>query len=214
MNFEEIEAISFDMDGVLVDSMKYHAKSFVKAMASFGVEIDENQIYRLEGEEDVFIIKDILKNKNKELDPQEIANKRRKIFTRIEETKVFEGIKPLLKKLSEKYKLSVVSGSTKENLTKFIEKFFPSVFDCMVSGDDLIHQKPHQEPYKKCLEKLRVSNEKSIVIENAPLGVKSAKNAEIFCVAVATYVEPEALSEADVVLENHKELIEYLKKLL
>jgi len=54
---------------------------------------------------------------------------------------------------------------------------------------------------------LKVKKEECIVIENAPLGVESAKRAGLYCIAIPTYVEPELLKEADVVLANHAMLL-------
>lgn len=49
-----------------------------------------------------------------------------------------------------------------------------------------------------------------IVIENAILGVESAKSAGLYCVAVASYIEPEKLEKADLIFKDHSELIKYL----
>lgn len=213
MDFEEIEALLFDMDGVLIDSMKYHAKSFVKALNEFDVKIKEDSIYRWEGKGDIHIIKEILKQKNlQEIDPKNIAEERRKIFGEIEETKPFEGMYELLNELTKKHRLSVVSGSTRKNLNNFITRFYPSIFNCLVSGEDIQNQKPHPEPFQKCLKGVNAKEDEAIVIENAPLGVESAKKAGIKCIAVATYVEPEELLKADVVLENHEKLKDYLRQ--
>jgi beta-phosphoglucomutase-like phosphatase (HAD superfamily) len=62
----------------------------------------------------------------------------------------------------------------------------------------------------KAVEMLKVNKDECIVIENAPLGVESAKRAGLYCIAIPTYVEPELLKDADVVLANHAMLKEYI----
>ena len=46
-----------------------------------------------------------------------------------------------------------------------------------------------------------------------PLGVESAKNAGVFCVGVPTYLDESKLQQADIVVKNHAELIDYLNNL-
>ena len=51
------------------------------------------------------------------------------------------------------------------------------------------------------------------VIENAVLGVEAAKNADIYCIGVPTYVKPSELDRADLVVGNHQKLMEHLLSL-
>jgi beta-phosphoglucomutase-like phosphatase (HAD superfamily) len=46
------------------------------------------------------------------------------------------------------------------------------------------------------------------------LGVEAAKNAGLFCIAVPTYVSADLLHKADIVVRDHRELVEYLRSLL
>ena len=60
------------------------------------------------------------------------------------------------------------------------------------------------------MKKLSVSPEESIVVENAPLGIKSAKTAGAYCIALTTTLDKEYLEEADEIVTNHQELFERL----
>ncbi len=64
---------------------------------------------------------------------------------------------------------------------------------------------------KSRLKKKDLKQNECIVIENAALGVESAKNAELYCVAVPTYVEPQMLKKADLVFKDHIALRKYLE---
>ncbi|MDK2833859.1 MAG: beta-phosphoglucomutase [Methanolobus sp.] len=61
---------------------------------------------------------------------------------------------------------------------------------------------------------LGVCKEECIVIENAPMGVEAAKNAGLFCVGIPTYVAADKLSKADIVLDGHPSLHNYLLRML
>ena len=71
--------------------------------------------------------------------------------------------------------------------------------------------KPDPAPFLKALEKLDMTKNECIVIENSPLGITAAKRAELYSVAVASTLEPEKLQHADLVLEDHTVLFDYLK---
>jgi beta-phosphoglucomutase-like phosphatase (HAD superfamily) len=91
-----------------------------------------------------------------------------------------------------------------------MDKFYPGIFDVIVSGEDVKNGKPDPEPYEKAIAKLGLSKDECLVVENAPLGIESAKNAGVFCVGVPTYLDKTKLHEADIIVKNHAELIDYL----
>ncbi|WP_091938083.1 HAD family hydrolase [Methanolobus profundi] len=213
-----IEALIFDMDGVLIDSMHLHSNAWKTAFAEAGIEIDEKDIFHLEGENDTGIVKSIMNSKN--IDPcrledilTTIPSRKHEIFD-IDKAVMFEGMDKCLKKLKNKFKLAVVSGSDKVVVDTIMERIFPGIFNAIVSGDDTINGKPDPDPYNKAVEMLGVEKENCIVIENAILGVTSAKNAGIFTVGSPTYLDRKELEHADIVLQDHAELYRFLELLM
>ncbi len=80
-----------------------------------------------------------------------------------------------------------------------VQDCFPAIFerDKMVTAYDVVHGKPHPEPYLKALEKAGVLANEAVVIENAPLGVQSGVAAGILTLAVNTGIlRNEELHEA------------------
>ena len=82
----------------------------------------------------------------------------------------------------------LVTGSGQPTLLNRLNENFPDAFrsDRMITAHDVLHGKPHPEPYLRGLEKAGVAPNEAIVIENAPLGVRSAAAAGIFTIAVNT----------------------------
>jgi beta-phosphoglucomutase-like phosphatase (HAD superfamily) len=100
-----------------------------------------------------------------------------------------------------------------------LEKNFPGIFsaDLMVTAFDVKHGKPHPEPYLMGLEKAGITAEQAMVVENAPLGVQSAKGAGIYTIAVNTGPLPDKVlydAGADIVFPNHAALLEALPELI
>ncbi len=203
------------MDGVLVDSMPYHAEAWKITLAAVGITIDKWVIYELEGANSRQVI-DILFRQNgripTEEEIQELGRKKLEIFEQIERVKPFDGVKELLDTLKPKYKLAVVSGSNRVTVHTIINTFFPDTFEVIIDGEMMKESKPSPEPYLLAVRKLGIARECCLVIENAPLGIRSAKNAGLRCIAIPTYLDRELLKEADLILDNHKDMAEYITK--
>ncbi len=208
-----MKAVIFDMDGVLVDSMPYHADAWISVFSESGIYIKRQDIYDIEGSNHEGIIRLVFEKAGrtpKAEDFKVLAQKKREIFARTNKVSVFDGIYECLKFLKNKCLLGVVSGSDKAVVMELLERFFPNTFDAIVTGNDVKQGKPSPEPYLKVVEMLKVRKDECIVIENAPLGVESAKRAGLYCLAIPTYVDAERLKDADVVLANHAMLKEYI----
>ena len=203
------------MDGVLVDSMPDHADAWKEVLAEQGIHIERQDIYNIEGSNHVGVITLMFQKAGRipPTDFTELARKKREVFERINNVKAFDGLSETLVALKDRYRFGVVSGSDREIVTELLDRFYPGIFDAVVSGNDVTNGKPSPEPYLKALGMLGVRNDECIVIENAPMGVESAKKAGIYCVAIPTYVKSQRLEGADIVLENHERLVEYLNTL-
>jgi beta-phosphoglucomutase len=211
-----LKAIIFDGDGVLVDSMRFQADAWAKAFGEAGISITREDIYELEGSNDKRLIKSIFEKAEKEPEPthfEKLPEKKREALE-FDEIKPFEGILDCLKELKKHFKLALVSGSNRNTVEKIVNKFFPNCFEVIISGSDLERGKPDPDPFLKALERLDLTKNECIVIENAPLGITAAKRAGLYCVAVASMLEPEKVKHADLVLENHAALLDYLKSLI
>jgi beta-phosphoglucomutase len=210
------KGIIFDVDGVLVDSMPYHAMAWIEAFATVGIEIKESEIYEIEGSNHIGVVNLIFKKYGKvpeSGDYEDLLLKKRTHFMNNNNSQPFENMQECLKTLKNTYKLAVASGADRTIVTSLMTKFYPDIFDAIVSGEDVKHGKPDPEPYITAAGMLGIDPKDCIVIENAPLGVLSAKNAGMYCIAVPTYLSPDKLKDADLLLDSHKTLVDYLNKL-
>lgn len=102
--------------------------------------------------------------------------------------------------------LGVVSGSNKKTVHTIINTFFPNTFQVIIDGEATRISKPSPEPYLIAVRQLGIPAEECLVIENAPLGIQSAKSAGLRCIAVATYLDKRYLKDADMIAEDHKDI--------
>lgn len=215
-----LKALIFDMDGVLVDSMPFHAAAWKKAFLDMGMEIQDQDIYAIEGSNPKNGLPLLIQKARKEPEAYEeaydfetITSIYRKEFKRVFKLKAFDGMKECLEVLKTRFLLSVVSGSDHLIVHGIVDQLFPGIFDIVVTGDDITNSKPHPDPFLKAVELLNVQREECIVIENAILGVEAAKKAQIYCIGIPTYLEPSQLDRADLVVGDHKHLMQYLLNL-
>lgn len=212
-----LKALIFDMDGVLVDSMPFHAAAWKKAFLDMGMEIQDADIYAIEGSNPRNGLPLLIRKAKQEpgdFDFETITAIYRQEFKRIFELKAFNGMKECLELLKSRYLLSVVSGSDRFIVNGIIDQLFPGIFDTVITGDDVLNSKPDPDPFLKAVELLNVRKKECVVIENAALGVEAAKKAGIYCIGVPTYVKPSELDRADLIVGNHKKLMEHLLSLL
>lgn len=212
-----LKGLIFDVDGVLMDSMPYHANAWVQAFADVGIRITNMDIYEIEGSNHKGVVDLIFHKVGLEpstSDYETFLKKKREYFLRDNRAEPFEGMPECLQKLKKKYKLAVASGADRTIVNTLMGRFYPGIFEVIVSGEDVTRGKPDPEPYLTAVRKLGLETEECMVVENAPLGIKSAKTAGIYCVAVPTYLPSEKLVGADMVLADHAELIAYLSRLI
>jgi beta-phosphoglucomutase len=211
-----LKAIIFDVDGVLVDSMFFQAGAWVKAFKEIGITITREDIYELEGSNDARLIKVIFEEAGKEPEPRHFEQlpERKRELLEFDKIKPFEGIPGCLDELKQHFRLAMVSGSNRIVVKKVVDKFFSGYFEVIINGSDLERGKPDPDPYLKAVERLDLTKNECIVVENAPLGITAAKRAGLYCVAVASMLEPEKVQHADLVLEDHAALLKYLKSLI
>ncbi|MDD2799664.1 MAG: HAD-IA family hydrolase [Bacteroidales bacterium] len=189
----KLKAVLFDMDGVLFDSMPNHTLSWYQAISELGIECSRDEFYLFEGATGAYTINRLF-NINygrdaSEEEKEQIYKRKTMFFNALPKAKPMPFAFDILEKVKQAGLIPVlVTGSGQKSLIDRLNIHFPGVFasDKMVTAFDVIQGKPHPEPYLKGLSKCGIKPYEAIVIENAPLGVKSAFSAGIFTIAVNT----------------------------
>jgi len=201
------KAVLFDFDGVIADTMKYHVKAWQQAFAEFNIKIIPEDIYLQEGQRADLIAHHLVREKELSLTDQEIDQlkiNKRAIYQNITKARVYSGTKKIIKQLKKmSIKFGIVTGSIYPNIKIVTGDNFLENFGCIVTGDSVINNKPYPDPYLTGAIKLEVKPENCVVVENAPLGIKAAKAAGMYCIAVKTTIQDEQyLKGADLIVEN------------
>lgn len=213
---QRLRAVLFDMDGVLYNSMPSHAKAWHRAMAHFGYDLPEQEAYMHEGRTGASTI-NIVSMRQRGVEEseeriQEIYRVKSEFFNEYPPAEPMPGALELLRKLqTQGLKILIVTGSGQASLLDRLNHHFPGIFcrELMVTAFDVKRGKPDPEPYLMGLQKGGLHADECVVVENAPLGVRAAKAAGIFTIAVNTGPLPnEALTDegADILLPSMQAL--------
>lgn len=187
------KVVLFDMDGVLFDSMTYHAKAWQETSEKHHLISTPEDFYLFEGRTGESTVNELfLRTFGREAteeEKQSMYKEKATLFNRYNEGKVIEGAPELVSRVIDSgLKCLVVTGSGQHSLFNKLSEAYPGCFEreLMVTAYDVKIGKPHPEPYLMGLAKAGVNANEAIVVENAPMGVESSAAAGIFTIAVNT----------------------------
>lgn len=210
--------ILFDFDGVLSQSMEDNFHAWKTATADYGLDIQRDDYFPLEGMPPIDVVRYLFRYYDRKIpDVEKVASLKEEYYLNAHQFKFYPGVTKLIDDLVEnKTPIGMVTGAQKNRLLKSVPQSFLSNFDTLVTGDMTTKGKPFPEPYLLGCQNLNLPPEQCIVIENAPLGIQSAKTANTYCVAICSTLERSLLHEANAIIESFEQLshLEVIKILL
>lgn len=185
--------VLFDMDGVLYNSMPSHAIAWHKSMKDFGLDMSEQEAFLYEGMRGVETIKLVAKKQwNKDLsdeEAQKMYERKSEYYAAFPTADFIPGIHDLQKEIKNRgIEIGIVTGSGQATLINRILDDFKGLVnpDIIVTANDVKHGKPAPDPYLQGMKKGNCNPWETIVIENAPLGVRAGVAAKCLTIAVNT----------------------------
>ena len=185
------KAFIFDLDGVIVDTARYHFLAWQKIAAELGVEFTPEHNEQLKGVSRVRSLDLILKlgniqvseeNKNKWL-----TQKNEDYLAYIEhmdESEILPGVVNILEFIKEKKQL-IALGSASKNARPILEKVkILDMFDVIVDGNDVTNAKPDPEVFLRAAKLLNATNENSMVFEDSVAGIQAANIANMTSIGI------------------------------
>lgn len=217
MRVQKIQAVIFDVDGVLLDSVPYHFNAWKKLFNEYGIKFTfDDYLQKVNGLPRLTGIKNILPQlNNNELEIQ--AEKKQNYFLAMvskKPPKPLSGVVKLLKKL-KKLNIKTAAASSSKNSPYLLKKAgLDTYFYAIISGNDFVHSKPHPDIFITASKKLSVSSESCVVVEDAAIGIQAAKNADMKTIGVLTSNDTTIVDLADLTMKSMEDQSSVLNYIL
>lgn len=187
--FSNTEALIFDLDGTLADTMPLHYEAWKKAAVDLGVQYTYEFLKSCAGMPSVKIINLLNEKNNQNIDPILFSELKERYFADvIHKVTEITPVTDIVYKYHSKLPMAVGTGG-KRNIAEDtlrilgLDQYIP----ILVSADDVENHKPEPETFLKCAELMGIRPENCQVFEDAVLGFKAAKNAGMMITDVTTY---------------------------
>ena len=202
----QIKACLFDLDGVIVDTAKYHYIAWKALANELGFDFTELDNERLKGVSRMASLNILLEIGGVTLSEDEknrLAEKKNENYrTYILEMKpdeILPGAKNLLKELKAK-NIRIALGSASKNAMTILDRLkLTDLFEAIIDGTKVSEAKPDPEVFLKGAEALNVLPEECVVFEDAEAGVEAALAGNMRCVGIGS---PKVLGKANLVIDG------------
>ena len=212
-------AFIFDLDGVIVDTAKYHFLAWRNLATKLGFEFTEAHNELLKGVSRIKSLEILLNIGRIQLSEEEkqkyLVQKNEEYLSfvnKMTSEEILPGVSNLLDYL-DAHNIKYALGSASKNAPLILEKVgLYKRFSALVDGNDVSKAKPDPEVFLIGAKKLNMKPENCVVVEDAIAGVEAAKLANMKCVGIG---DAEVLGKADVVFKDMTGFTsEFLNKLI
>jgi beta-phosphoglucomutase len=208
---QNMKGAIFDLDGVIVDTAKYHYLAWASLADELGFTFTEEDNERLKGVSRMRSLDILLEVGGLHFDEAEklaMAEKKNRLYvdyiSKLEESELLPGVKEYLTGLRSQG-IGIALGSASKNAEFILNKLnIADLFDAVVDGNKVSLAKPDPEVFLIAAQELGLQPDECVVFEDAEAGVQAGKAAGMKVVGIG---KPEVLKEADLVIKGVHELL-------
>jgi beta-phosphoglucomutase len=212
-----IKACIFDLDGVIVDTAKYHYIAWREIASEFNIDFTEKNNELLKGVSRMCSLEILLGLGGVNLGESEkelLAEKKNKIYRdyilKMTPDEILPGVLDFIDEVRRKGIKTGIGSASKNTMTILNKLKIDHLFDAVVDGNKVTKAKPNPEIFLKCAEELKVAPANCIVFEDAEAGTEAALAAGMKCVGIGS---PEILWRANIIVNGFKDFsLKLLKK--
>lgn len=182
------DAVIFDCDGTLVDSMPAHFEAWCEALSIYGAGgvFKEDVFFAMGGRPTLDIVVELNDEYNLKLDPTAVALAKREAFLkRLSSVTLIDEVAAFAESLRGKVPMGIATGGTRMVIEKTLQVVgISDWFDEVVTAEDVAEGKPAPDIFLKAAKLLGVHPSRCLVLEDAPAGILAAQRAGMQVVAV------------------------------
>lgn len=200
----------FDLDGVIVDTAKYHFLAWKKLANDVGIDFTETQNEQLKGVSRVKSLEKILNWGNTTVSEEkfhQLMDQKNQDYLSYIDTmtanEILVDVPRILQHLKEENQ-GVALGSASKNARAILKKVaLFEIFDAIVDGTNVSKAKPNPEVFLIAAKELDIAPEQCVVFEDSIAGIQAANSANMISIGIG---EEDVLSEANFVFKDFSEI--------
>ena len=213
LNFNMVQTVIFDMDGVIVDTEPVHHFAYYQHFKELNIEVSDEMYRSFTGNSTRNIFQKLKSQFDLQEDVEDLILRKRHLFNEAfdlkEDLYLIEGVEKLIKDLhANGIQLIVASSASNVTINRVFTRFnLHQYFTHIVSGEDFPKSKPHPAIFEHAASLSVAPKENCIVIEDSTNGIQASVSAGIYCVGYDSFhSKDQDLSKANVVIRHFNEL--------
>lgn len=177
--FEQYDALIFDMDGTLVDSMPLHLDAWALTSAEFGLPFDRVQLNEYGGIPTRKIVAILAEQHGLSIDIEAFARRKIALYMeQIDKAGVFPQMWELVRQHHGKVPMGIGTGSPRNQAERILRSTgLDAYISVLVSADDVTNHKPHPDTFLRVAEQLGANPANCLVFEDTRIGIQAGKAA-------------------------------------
>ncbi|TWT30040.1 HAD family hydrolase [Blastopirellula retiformator] len=190
------DALIFDLDGTLADTMPAHYVAWRSTMEKYGITFDEDRFYALGGKPSDKIVELLAGEQGIALDPHTVAIEKEEAFLlEISNVAPIEATVELVYEYRGRIPMAVATGAMRYVADLILGHIgLSNHFDACVTSEDTARHKPYPDVFLEAAKQLNVEPEHCRVYEDADLGVEAARRAGMEVVDVRNFFTPRRIT--------------------
>lgn len=200
----ELRAFIFDLDGVIVDTARYHFQAWRDLARSLGFDLTDEQNELFKGVSRMKCVDIILEIGGLTADDAEkhrLADRKNADYVRLisgmDRSEILPGAEEFLTASRERGLKTAIGSASKNTMSILTAIGLVPIFDSIVDGTKVSKAKPDPEVFLRAAEELELPPERCVVFEDAIAGIEAARRAGMRSIGVG---KPEVLTEAEIVI--------------
>ncbi|NJN98979.1 MAG: HAD-IA family hydrolase [Anaerolineales bacterium] len=174
-----IQALIFDCDGTLADTMPLHYLAWQQTLQAVGGQFPEKLFYELGGASNDRIVATLNQTFSYQFDAKLLSHEKDERYLKlVPQAKPIEAVVAIARQYKGRLPLAVATGGTPTLVKTTLQAIgLFDFFDTIVTSHDVAHAKPAPDTFLECARRMHVAPELCHVFEDADFGIEGAQRA-------------------------------------
>jgi HAD superfamily hydrolase (TIGR01509 family) len=191
-HLQQHDALLFDCDGTLADTMPAHYRAWLEVTGHHGISFDEDRFYSLGGRPTRDIVATLAREHGLEIDlDYAVAFKETSFLAQLEHVKAIDPVIDVVFRSRGRVPMAVVTGGHRHVCLRILEHVgIAECFEALVASEDTARHKPDPDPFLEAARRLGARPDKCVVWEDSDLGIAAARAAGMPWIDVRPFHSP------------------------